>query len=159
MWWFWYISIIDLFISLIAIWQSQNGSEHRPILTKKTRPIFRKLIVSKVELIKTNINKRCSPFRIRQFLNQILGIFDPPCIFFVTSNHQFCLPHFSSTNFSQFEQLKKKINFSLVQHSKKTFFEPINFFFSFSTVETEKNSRIKLGKTRLVDWWIDVTAR
>jgi len=53
---------------------------------EKARPIFRKLIASKIELIKTNINKRCSPFRLRQFLkskidleNQILVMFEPLC--------------------------------------------------------------------------------
>jgi hypothetical protein len=63
----------------------------------------------------------------------------------VTSNHQttnLVSPNFSR-NFSQFEHLKKKTNFSLAQIEKK-------HLFSLSTAQTEKNLWKKLGKTRLV---------
>ena len=35
--------------------------------------------------------------------------------------------------------------------------KPIKCLFSFSTAQTEKNSWKKMGKTKLVVWWIDVT--
>ena len=56
-----------------------------------------------------------------------------------------------STNCSQFDQMKKKTNFSLVQNS---FF--LKFIFS-STAPDEKKSLKKLGKTRIEVWQFDVT--
>ena len=40
---------------------------------------------------------------------------------------------------------------------EKKCFRPIISLFSFSTAQTEKNSWKKLGKTRFVVWWFDVT--
>ena len=54
-----------------------------------------------------------------------------------------------SQKISQLEQLKKKTNFLLVQNSFFLSFWPINNLFSFSSCQTEKNSRKKLGKTKL----------
>ena len=71
-------------------------------------------------------------------------------------NNQFCFPQFFSTNFSQFEQLKKITNFLLVQN--RFFFlsfGPTKSCLSFSTAQTEKNSWEKIGENKigfLVDW-------
>ena len=76
-------------------------------------------------------------------------IFHKESILFVTSNHQITnivFPIFSTN----FQQLKKKANFSLVQNQEKPCFGPIKGLFSFSTAEAEKNLWKKLGKTNLV---------
>ena len=62
-----------------------------------------------------------------------------------------------STNFSQLEQLKKKTNFLLVQNRFFLGLGQMKSLFSFSSTQTEKNSWKKLGKTRFVVWWFDVT--
>ena len=59
--------------------------------------------------------------------------------------------------FSQFKRLKQKTNFYLVQKWEKNCFGPIKSLVSFSTAQTEKNSWQKLGETRFVVWWFDVT--
>ena len=63
----------------------------------------------------------------------------------------------NSTNIFQLEQLKKKTNFLLVQNRLFLSFGPMKSLFSFSTAQTEKILWKKLGKTRLVVWWFDVT--
>ena len=75
-------------------------------------------------------------------------IFHKKSILFVTSNHQtnIVFPIFSTN----FQQLKKKANFSLVQNQEKPCFGPIKSLFSFSTAEAEKNLWKKLGETNLV---------
>ena len=64
-----------------------------------------------------------------------------------------------STNFSQLEQLKRIANFFI--GPKQIFFSlsfgPMKSLFSFSTAKNEKRSWKKLGKTRFVVWWFDVT--
>ena len=72
-------------------------------------------------------------------------------ILFVTSNHQttnFDFPNFFHEFFSV-KQLKKKTNF----WTNKKFV----YLSDFSTAKTEKSSWKKLGETRLVVWWFDVT--
>jgi hypothetical protein len=76
----------------------------------------------------------------------------------VTSNHQITnlvSPNLS-TKFSQFEHLKKKTNFSLVQNQEKTCLGPIQNLFSLSTAQVEKIRGKNLGKQ---DWWFDVTIK
>ena len=104
---------------------------------------------------------RCISFRTfcdrRQVLKNcpkvIIGIF------FMTSKHQttYCVFlnffHIFFFQFELFEQLKKKTNFLLVQNRFFSQSWTNEKLLSFSTTKTEK----KLGKTRLVSWWIDVT--
>ena len=62
-----------------------------------------------------------------------------------------------STKFSQLEQLEKKSNILLVQNRSFLSFGPMKSLFSFSSGQSENNSRKKLGKTKFVVWWFDVT--
>ena len=75
-------------------------------------------------------------------------------IMFLTSIHQTTnlFSPFFSTNFSQFEQLKKITTFLLVQNRYFLSFGPMKSLFSFSTAQLKK-----LRKTRFVVWWFDVT--
>ena len=79
------------------------------------------------------------------------------CSWHPTTKQPILFPPIFSMIFPQFEQLKKKTNFYLVQNLEKTCFGPTKSFFSFSTAKTEKKSWKKLVKIRLVVWWFDVT--
>ena len=71
-------------------------------------------------------------------------------------NHQSWFSQFFPRISISFSSWKRKQIF----YWSKTFFftfGPMKSLFSFSTVQTEKNSWNKLGETRLVVWWFDVT--
>ena len=95
-----------------------------------------KLIFSKLKILQT----QKLPFLI---------YFKRLTILFGTSNDQTCF-----TNFSQFVLLKTT-TFHWTKLKKKDLFWT-NIFFLFQLLNWEKTWK-KLGKTRLVVWWIDVT--
>ena len=71
-----------------------------------------------------------------------------------TTKQPILFPPIFSTNFSQLSSWK---TFHWSKTEKKTLLVQIKSLFSFSTEKTEKNSWKKIGKTRLVVWWFDVT--
>ena len=76
-------------------------------------------------------------------------------ILFVTSFH--LTTNLVFPNFFSVRAVEKQSKLFIGPKLKKSCFGPI-FFFSFLTAKTEKNSCVKLGETRLVVWWFDVTA-
>ena len=103
-----------------------------PVLAKvvlpKERPI---LIFSLRELAKLVLRKLYVPIKVWVSFRQSI-------ILLVTSNNQSCFPQFFPQIYPQFEQLKKKTNFSLVPNWEKTCFGPIKSLISFSNTKTEK---------------------
>ena len=71
-------------------------------------------------------------------------------------NNQFCFPQFFPRNFLSLTSLKRKQTFHWSKSQKKPVWTKKSLL-SFSTDKTEKNSWKKLGKTRMVVWWFDVT--
>ena len=75
---------------------------------------------------------------------------------FVTSkkpDHESCFPQFFPQNFLSWP-VKKESKHFIGPNWEKIYFGPI--LLSFSTTQTEKKLWKKLGKTNLIDWWIDV---
>jgi hypothetical protein len=72
-------------------------------------------------------------------------------------NHEFCFPQFFQRIFLCLTREKENKLFTGPKLRKKTCFGPVKSLFSFSTDQAEKNSLKKLGKTRFVVWWFDVT--
>ena len=68
-------------------------------------------------------------------------------------NNQSCFPQF----FPRMSSWKENEFFIGPKLRKKTCLGPQKCLFSLSTTQAEKNSWKKLGKTRLVVWWFDVT--
>ena len=85
----------------------------------------------------------------------IIVIWILSCSWHQTTNLVF--PNFFHEYFSVLSVEKRKKHFSLVQNWEKDCFRPIKSLISFSTDKTVKYSWKKLGKTRLVVWWFDVT--
>ena len=78
----------------------------------------------------------------------------------MTSNHQttnIVSPNFFPEIFSVLAVEKENKLFIGPKQFFFFSFGPIKSLFSFSTAKTEKNLWKKLGKTRLIVWWFDVT--
>jgi hypothetical protein len=80
---------------------------------------------------------------------------------FVTSNyqtHESCFHQFFPRNFLSWKSWKRQQTFHCSKtERKKICFWPMKSLLSFSIAQTVKKSWKKMGKTKLVVWWIDVT--
>ena len=81
----------------------------------------------------------------------------------VLINNQFVTANQQTTNlvflnfFHEIFSVEKENKLFIGPKLRKICFRPIKSLLSFSTAQTEKSSWKKLGKTKLVVWWIDVT--
>ena len=71
---------------------------------------------------------------------QILKVVHLSCSWQQTTKQPILFSPILSMNFSQFQEMKMKTTFSLVQNWDKTCLGPIKRLFSFSTAQTEKNN-------------------
>ena len=79
------------------------------------------------------------------------------CSWHQTTKQPILFPPIFSTNFSPVLAPEKGSKLFIGPKHVILSFGPMKSLFSFSIAQTKKNSWKKLGKTRLVAWWFDVT--
>jgi hypothetical protein len=109
------------------------------------------------ELCSNNLLVQAKSFDLFLSFLQAFVLYLISCSLHQTTKPQILFSSIFSANFCQLDQLKKKTNFLLVQNRFFLKFGPMKSLFSFSSPQTEKTSWKKLGKTRFMVWWFDVT--